>query len=172
VVPPFSRPVAVGDLPAKGMEVTIEANEAERFALAKDFNLPGIDRLVATLRLTGSGRGVRVQGEVQADVRQTCVVTLEPFETSLREPIDVRYSEDADPRSDEVVELSEEALDAPEPLVGGVIDLGALAAEFVVLGLDPYPRKPGVEFTFESKGDEDESPFAALSALKPKPESP
>ena len=26
------------------------------------------------------------------------------------------------------------------------IDLGALAAEFLALGLDPYPRKPGVAF--------------------------
>ena len=34
----------------------------------------------------------------------------------------------------------------PEPLIGGVVDLGALATEFLILGLDPYPRKPGAVF--------------------------
>ncbi len=36
--------------------------------------------------------------------------------------------------------------DDPEPLVGGTIDLGALAIEFLIVGLDPYPRKPGAVF--------------------------
>lgn len=166
----FSRPVKVSDLPPQGLEVTIEANEAERAALAKDCGLVGIDKLAATFRMAGRGRVVHVQGEVNAEVRQTCVVTLEPFPATLSEPVEVRFSEDVAPRTDEVVELSEAALDAPEPLVGGAIDVGALAAEFLALGLDPYPRKPGVEFTFED-GDKDEaSPFAVLSALKPKPE--
>ena len=30
-----------------------------------------------------------------------------------------------------------------EPLIDGKVDLGALATEFLILGLDPYPRKPG-----------------------------
>ncbi len=34
--------------------------------------------------------------------------------------------------------------DPPDPIIDGKIDLGALAAEFFALGLDPYPRKPGV----------------------------
>ena len=33
-------------------------------------------------------------------------------------------------------------LNGPEPLIGGIVDLGALATEFLILGLDPYPRKP------------------------------
>ena len=28
-------------------------------------------------------------------------------------------------------------------LVGGTVDLGAIATEFLILGLDPYPRKTG-----------------------------
>ena len=36
--------------------------------------------------------------------------------------------------------------DAPEPLVGHVIDLGAIATGFLNLGLDPYPRRPDVVF--------------------------
>ena len=54
----------------------------------------------------------------------------------------------------------------PEPLVDGKIDLGALATEFLVLGIDPYPRKAGAEFTPPKVGDDDAHPFAALEALK------
>ena len=39
-----------------------------------------------------------------------------------------------------------EAEEPPDAIVDGKIDLGALAAEFLALGLDPYPRKPGASF--------------------------
>jgi hypothetical protein len=54
----------------------------------------------------------------------------------------------------------------PEPLVGGQLDLGALATEFLILGIDPYPRKPGAEFAAPKAEDGGEHPFAALEALK------
>jgi hypothetical protein len=165
---PFSRPVAVSEMPPQGLELAIEANEAERAALARDYGLPSLSRLTATFRLAGRGRTVHVQGEVQAELEQTCVVSLEPFPVSVVEPVEVRYSEDAGPPDDEVVELSEQALDAPEPLVNGLVDLGALAAEFLALGLDPYPRKPDAAFDFEGGEAEDASPFAALAGLKGK----
>jgi pimeloyl-ACP methyl ester carboxylesterase len=36
--------------------------------------------------------------------------------------------------------------DEPDPIIDGAVDLGGLAVEFMILALDPYPRKPGVEF--------------------------
>ncbi|SRR6266508_57742 len=59
-------------------------------------------------------------------------------------------------------------VDAPEPLVGGVVDLGALATEYLMLGIDPYPRKPGAVFEGAAVGDSPTNPFAALAALKKK----
>ena len=53
----------------------------------------------------------------------------------------------------------------PEPLVGGVVDLGALATEFLILGLDPYPRKPGAVFEAPQDVNRDQGPFAALGRL-------
>ena len=44
------------------------------------------------------------------------------------------------------------------------IDLGAVVAEFLALGLDPYPRKPGVDFDFKDPADAEMSPFAALKS--------
>ena len=43
----------------------------------------------------------------------------------------------------------------PEPLIGNSVDLGLLATEFLILGVDPYPRKPDAAF---------EAPAAAEAA--------
>ena len=55
----------------------------------------------------------------------------------------------------------------PEPLIGGEVDLGAIVTEFLMLGIDPYPRKEGAEFEPPARHeDASEHPFAALAALK------
>ena len=54
----------------------------------------------------------------------------------------------------------------PEPLVDGKVDLGALATEFLILGIDPYPRKAGAQFAPPKVEDAGEHPFAALESLK------
>ena len=62
-----------------------------------------------------------------------------------------------------------------KPLVNGKVDLGAIATEFVLLGIDPYPRKPDAVFEPPPVGiDPEEHPFAALKALQgaPKPRKP
>ena len=57
--------------------------------------------------------------------------------------------------------------DPPDPIVDGKIDLGALAAEFVALALDPYPRKPGARFEpVDVEPDRERIPFAGLARLK------
>jgi hypothetical protein len=55
-------------------------------------------------------------------------------------------------------------------LIGDRVDLGAIAVEFLILGIDPYPRKPGVAFEPPAAEDESEHPFAALAALKKGPD--
>ena len=56
-------------------------------------------------------------------------------------------------------------LDAPDPIIGGKIDLGALASEFLTLGVDPYPRKPGVVFEGDDPAGARPSAFAGLAGL-------
>ena len=174
--PPFSRPQRVDGLPAEGLTRTIEAGAAERAALAALNRLPAIGRLTATFGLRRSGRdGVRVTGAVNAEVTQICVVTLEPFAATIDEPVEVAFAPAAEEGAarrggeggDEAsFDLAGE--DPPDPIAEGGIDLGALAAEFLALGLDPYPRKPGVAFAPPASDGADASPFAALAKLKPK----
>src|SRR5262249_52464954 len=54
----------------------------------------------------------------------------------------------------------------PEPLIGGQLDLGGIATEFLLLGIDPYPRKAGAEFMVRKADDAGARPFAALESLK------
>jgi uncharacterized metal-binding protein YceD (DUF177 family) len=145
----------------------VEATPEERAALAKDFKLPAIHALEGRFRLTGTPRRVHVAGGVRARVEQTCVVTLEPVVNQVSESVDLMFSEDvpaSEGQGDEAVQLGER--EPPEPIVNGRIDLGAVTAEFLALGLDPYPRKPGVAYEPAPERDPAASPFAALAKMK------
>jgi Large ribosomal RNA subunit accumulation protein YceD len=171
---PFTRLMRVDALPRDGQTVTIEASPGEREALASLYELPAIAALTATLRLELVGRGeARVTGGVHGEFTQICVVTLEPFAATVDEAVDVRFAPEAEedsarraPRETLTVSLADD--DDPDPVVDGKIDLGALAAEFFALGLDPYPRKPGTEFVAPAEPAPPDSPFAALAAKRAK----
>jgi hypothetical protein len=162
--------VRVDALPREGQTVTIEASPAEREALASLYQLPAIAALTATLRVEPAGRGeARVTGAVHSEFTQICVVSLEPFAATVDEPVDVRFAPraeaDSAPRAGrETLTFSLADEDDPDPVIDGKIDLGALAAEFFALGLDPYPRKPGAEFVAPAEPAPPDSPFAALAA--------
>jgi uncharacterized metal-binding protein YceD (DUF177 family) len=176
---PWSFPVAVAQLPEKGSHQNLEATAAQRDAIAALAGLPSVIRAKAAFDLVHAPGGqVHVTGRVQARVQQTCVVTLDPVENDIDEPVDIMFAPPSQiPVSAKIVQSEEgedfDIPDPPEPIVNGFIDLGQLAAEFLVLGLDPYPRKPGAEFVPpEVPVDPEEHPFAALKALKGTPAAP
>jgi uncharacterized metal-binding protein YceD (DUF177 family) len=161
----FSRPVKVDAVPREGLLRTVEATPAERAALAGQNDLVEIAELKARFVLKRAGKGVSVSGALHAEVTQTCVVTLEPFPVTLDEEIDVRFAPPAEERAGGAETLALDGEDPPDPLLGGKVDLGALAAEFLALALDPYPRKPGAEFTPPHETAPPESPFVALAEI-------
>jgi uncharacterized metal-binding protein YceD (DUF177 family) len=161
---PINHPVRIEDIPASGLDVRLSPNEAERQALAKFLDVPAFPSINAHFKLTRKGHRVNVDGEIHGDVTRTCVVSLEEFPMVVNETFSIVFDEKVDPDA----ALAEENPDAPEPLIDGVINVGGILCEFTALGLDPYPRKPGAVFAFHDKGDVDENPFAALSALKNK----
>jgi uncharacterized metal-binding protein YceD (DUF177 family) len=163
-VGPLSRPVSVAHLPDAGVEVTVEASNEERSALARDFKLPAIHALTGRFRLRGSGERIHVEGAVNAKVSQVCVVTLDPFESEIEEEVEVDFARPGRVAAERVA--ADPDHDPPDELAGDHIDLGALTAEFLALGLDPYPRKPGASFSFETGEAGPESPFAGLNKLK------
>jgi uncharacterized metal-binding protein YceD (DUF177 family) len=162
-VGPLSRLVDVSNVPPQGTNLRIEANAEECAALAKDFKLPAIHALAAEYRIKGSAKGIHVEGRVTARVAQTCVVTLDAFDSEIEEEVEVDFAEPSGMPAEPPTEMHE--YEPPDEIVNGYVDLGALTAEFLALGLDPYPRKPGVDFTYQGD-DKPDSPFAALGKLK------
>ena len=163
-VGPLLRPVDVTKLPPQGTTIVVEATAEECAALAKDFKLPAIHALKAEYRLTTSAKGVRVAGRVKATVTQTCVVTLDDFDSDLDEEVEVSFAEPSGMPAEPPTEMRD--YEPPDEIVNGQIDLGALTAEFLALGLDPYPRKPDADFRYDTLRDPADSPFAALDKLK------
>ena len=171
----FSRPVRIDALPREGQVITIEAHVNEREALASFYRLPAIAALTAAFRLEPwGGGGARVTGSVHGELTQVCVISLEPFPATVDEEVDVRFAPEraADRASTSTKEatfsLADE--DEPDPVVDRKIDLGALAAEFFALGLDPYPHKPGVTFDQGAQPEVTDSSFSALvKRVKPGP---
>lgn len=171
----FDLKVRVDSLRDREEDIAFPVPEATLGALARTIGVDKVLSSVAELHLVPDGAAVDVTGFIRATVIQTCVVSLEPFEAVIDEPIDVRFA----PRSEieaaianHVDEDGEEGsagmADAPEPIVEGVMDLGALLQEFLALGVDPYPRKPGVAFEEPAADDETIKPFAALAQLRAK----
>jgi uncharacterized metal-binding protein YceD (DUF177 family) len=161
--------VPLESVPEGGRHVDISADAATRAALADEIGLRGLPHAEASFDLARHGAdGIRVRGRVTATVEQNCVVSLDALESPVDEDIDLLFVP-ADARGvdaeGEIMPL--DGRDPPEALREGAVDLGAIATEFLVLGINFYPRKPGV--VFEGAAAEDDPgthPFAALAALK------
>jgi Large ribosomal RNA subunit accumulation protein YceD len=171
--PLWHVPVAVEDVPETGQHFDLVADADVRGGVARAAGLRDLPRLAASFDVARRGaHGLHVVGEVSATVGQTCVVTLEPLVNEIAEKVDLLFMPPpvSAPQAEEGSEASDTAraiTDEPEPLLDGRVDLGALATEFLLLGLDPYPRKPGAAFQPPPDAAADGGgPFAALGSLK------
>jgi hypothetical protein len=170
---PWSVPVTVAQIPDTGLHRDIEADPATLAAMAEIAGLREILFARASLDVTPKGEGrVQVAGRVRARVGQSCVVTLDPIENEIDEPIDLIF---APPEQipqladlvDDAAESDAEIPDPPEPIENGVINLGRLATDALFLGVDPYPRRPDAVFEPPAAiADPEDHPFAALKALQ------
>ena len=176
---PWRVPVVVAQIPETGLHRDIEADQAICAAIADRGGLREVASVQASFDvMPKSGGRFHVSGQVRARVGQTCVVTLDPMESDIDEAIDLIF---APPEQiptlahliDEAAGSDAEIPDPPEPIMDGTIDLGRLATDALLLGIDPYPRKPGAVFELpEIPPDPEDHPFAALKVLKPDADSP
>lgn len=176
---PWSVPIAVEQIPETGLHREIQADRATRDAMAEVAGLREILSASASIDVTpDSGGRFHAVGRVQARIGQTCVVTLDPIESDIDEPIDLIL---APPEQipaladlvDDADESEAEVPDPPEPIENGMIDLGRLATDALFLAIDPYPRKPDAVFEpLVAATDPEDHPFAALKALQLEPKAP
>ncbi len=162
---PF-RLAELADVPER--EIEIVATAAERDALAARFGILSLEALTAqvTVKTAVSGEIV-VEGHLEAEVVQECVVTLEPVRETINADFDQRYTlAPVEPTADLVIRPDES--EPPEPIIGDSIDLGELVAEFLSLAINPYPRALDADAQAAQYQSEtpDEGPFAALAKLR------
>jgi hypothetical protein len=172
---PWHVPVAREDVAESGRHFDLTADPQTRAAVTRVAGLRDLSRLQASFDITRArDAALHVCGHVSATVGQNCVVTLEPLTNDIEEDIDLLFAPpppgpereaDVEAGADAARPRGRQNLNEPEPLLGGVVDLGALATEFLILGLDPYPRKPGAVFEPPQDVKPDAGPFAALAKL-------
>jgi uncharacterized metal-binding protein YceD (DUF177 family) len=164
---PWSVPVALADVPETGRQFELAADDRVRAAVAQAAAIAALPRLEASFDVARHGAdGLHVLGRVSATVTQHCVVTLEPIQSEIEEAVDLVF---VPPPVTSAARESTGDADAEEPpdaLRNGAVDLGAIATEFLLLGIDPYPRKEGAVFQRPDAGDPVAGPFAALASLK------
>jgi uncharacterized metal-binding protein YceD (DUF177 family) len=155
------RPFTLGQIPALGVSVLVEASPAECSALALRMGLPEVLELRCRFDLMRETNTiVKATGLLSARVVQTCIVSLGDFEATVEEAFTARFvpsgteNDDADPESEDEI-----------PYEYGTLDLGEAAAEQLGLALDPYPRMDNAELP-EVEDEPDPHPFAALERLR------
>ena len=87
--PELSRPVKPRALPAEPL--TIEANDAERAALAQRFGVTAIPALSATIDFATEDEAVLANGTLSATITQPCAVTREELSYAVEEPLALRF---------------------------------------------------------------------------------
>ena len=138
--PEFSRPLLLAKVPRKGSHEHIKAEPAECLALSKRFAIAQLFSLDARLVLSPwRGGGFKIAGTVDAELEQISVLSLEPFRARIQARVERYFLPEGS--------STEAEHDDADVIEQGQIDLGEVAAEALALELDPYPRKPGEEFT-------------------------
>ena len=178
---PWQVPVAIEDVAETGQHFDLVADNDVRAAVARVAGLRDLPRLEANFDVTrhGAGRIACLAGACRRRWAKTAWSRWSRSPTkskrisiwcsrrhSRRRRPSARPARTRPPKTDS--ERPQRSWNGPEPLLGGVVDLGALATEFLILGLDPYPRKPGAVFEPPQDVKPDPGPFAALAGLKEK----
>ena len=170
--PIFDAIVRIDNLPASGRSINVDANEAERAAIAEAMQIVSVERFAATLSIVPLRGGLRAQGHLDAAVTQASVVSFEPVAETVSEDIDrvflpaAKDSHAPAPGAEVFIDLEND--DFPDHIDGPEVDLSALLLETLALALDPYPRLPGesLDALGISVSDAEAGPFAGLARLK------
>lgn len=168
MTPEFSRPVLLEAIGDRGVVRDIEASPEERAALAKRFGVLSIAMLKARVHLNWAqgGKLLELTGLYEADVEQSCVVTLEPVQEHISEKLDLLFERQAKGAGTPARAVELTSLEDAEPLPESALDIGEVVAEEFALSLNPYPRKPDASLGGGETAGRGPGPFDVLARLK------
>ncbi|WP_052046296.1 YceD family protein [Candidatus Paracaedibacter symbiosus] len=171
-VPEFSRFFALDKGHSGVVHFRAKADETELEALAKRFDLRGMKNLVVEFTIKPHGREVGaydLTGVGQVDVIQVCVISSKDVPAHVDFSFHTKLMEGVEQPIDESdLSFLEEETDI-DYYQNGQVDLGEIAAQYLSLSLDPYPRSPDageLNEKVEENVSEKVSPFAVLHKLK------
>lgn len=173
VKPELSRLVAIEGISTdRARAEVITATEAECVALAERFEIRTLENVKATIniRRVAGGTAVKLVGDIEADVVQSCVISLADVHDHIKAHFETFFTENVEDVTDDI-EFSPDDDDPPEMVQNGQIDLGEVVAQYLSLEIDPYPKAPGVSLPAqhtEVGAEVKNNPFAVLGALKDK----
>jgi uncharacterized metal-binding protein YceD (DUF177 family) len=168
---PFSHLYELGRLSQAGDEVTLTPSADERARIAQWADVVAIDAFKAKVDVRKlSPTRFALDVKLDADVVQSCVVTLDP----VRAHIEHAFTRDlilstALRHTPKTVDIDPAPVDEDgrEEIDSLRYDLAVPVLEEFALSIEPYPRAPGVEFEAPTDAtDSPEHPFAALKGLK------
>ena len=171
---PFEHFYDLNDLSRAGDDVRVVADEAACARIAAWAEVISVSGFSANISLRKiSPTRFTVEGTLNADVMQACVVTLEPVPAHIEREFTRelilragRHAALAESEAGGELTLAAGDDDVPEEITSSRYDLAAPLLEEFSLALDPYPRAPGVAFEAPKDEAAPESPFAVLKALK------
>ena len=162
--PSFEHAVQAAKVrPGDPVTATLTMSEADRARLAAAFGIPGAEALSGEATAARRGGLIEVEGTVRARLTRECVASLEPMTEEIEEAFAVAYTEEAPRPTEGEVEAD---LDAPEPIEGGTLDLGAVLIEQLVLAMEPHPRIEGAEPPADPGAGARITPFDVLKQMQ------
>ena len=171
---PLSHSYNLARLGNAGDQVHFAADAGSRAAIARWSGVVSVEKLEARVEIRKiSPTRFGLAFHLVADVTQSCVVSLEPVASHMERNFErelhfagaaVRHK--ATESAPELV-LDSDPEEGPEEITSLHYDLAVPVLEEYALSLEPYPRRPGVEFAVKTDPEEaPESPFAVLKGLK------
>lgn len=150
-------------------KLAITSSDQDREDIARFLGILSLEFLSAQFVVNRSRKGdVELDGAIEADLTQACVVSLAPVPQHIAEEVHRRFvpGERSPAKKREAV-VEADAEDPPDFYSSAGIDVGAVVLEHLALALEPYPRAPGVMLPDSAKTSDDDlgSPFAVLKSL-------
>ena len=156
------------------VERHLASNPEVLVALARRFNVEEVSALhFQALLMPLDNDCLQASGAVKGRGRQICGVTLEPLWTDIEQ----QFSAEFQPQelvTKYIVPDDDFDTELPEAMQNGQADIGEMVTQVFAMEIPAYPRVEGAAFSGYGQSeaeieaeDAKQSPFAALSALKP-----
>lgn len=173
----FSRIENLPKLAARDKPLVLTADEGERRALAKRAGIPAIEFFETSFKVSKTGpETFEITGTIKATLILTCGRSLKDFTSKIEESFTETFITQGG--YDKMAEDDLEERDDYEVFEGDEIDLGEMAAQLMILAIDPFPHlkgdfpekvvTSGVKILSEEQDRLEKSPFSKLKSLKKK----